>query len=244
MANYKIIVEYDGSGFSGWQLQKGTRTVQGDLESALRTLNSGRTVRVHGSGRTDSGVHARGQVANFSLEKDWPASKLVEALNGNLDEDVRVHSCEAVPDDFHARFSAKSRTYRYRCSLTPQVIDRRTIWYVPPPVSLIRLRKCAQLILGDHDFTSFSKGPSQERDRRCEVLQSQWIKRGDYVTFAITANRFLRHMVCYLVGTMMQVGRGSLTESSFKEILEMRNPGAGVFRAPPHGLSLERVSYS
>lgn len=243
MPNYKIIVEYDGAGFSGWQLQRDARTVQGVLEGALRTLNSGRTVRVHGSGRTDAGVHARGQVASFFLEEGWLGPRLLRAVNGNLDEDVRLRTCEIVEDEFHARYSARSRTYRYRCCLVPTAVDRRTTWYVPGPINLYRLRRCALLVLGDHDFTSFSRVSRDARDRRCTVLQSQWIKRGDFVTFVIMANRFLHHMICYLVGTMIQVGRGRLTEAGFKAVLDAKDPGAKVHKAPPRGLILEQVSY-
>ncbi|MFQ6675460.1 MAG: tRNA pseudouridine(38-40) synthase TruA [Fidelibacterota bacterium] len=254
MPNYKIILEYDGAGFSGWQLQRGQRTVQGVLEEVLRKLNSGRPVRVHGAGRTDAGVHARGQVASFILEKAWPAARLLQAINGNLDEDLHLHSCEIVPAEFHARFSARSRTYRYRCRLTESVIDRRTVWYVPPPLNLYRLRRCALRVLGEHDFTSFCKASPRRGnraartlqgrgDRRCTVLQSQWIKRGDFVTFVITANRFLHHMICYLVGTMVEVGRGRLTEADFGAILDARNREAKVFKAPSRGLFLEEVTY-
>lgn len=243
MPNYKIIVEYDGTDFFGWQFQAVHRTVQGELEKAIRKLNKEKLVRVHGAGRTDSGVHARRQVVNFEIEKLWNAGKLQNALNGNLADDVFVHFCEIVPDDFHSRYSATRRTYRYYCHKGKSVIDRRYVWHVPWDISVHKLRLCARTITGDHDFTTFIKFNQDQENRRCIVYQSEWIKRGDFVIFTVEANRFLQHLIRYLVGTMMEVAKGNLTVNDFNTLLEAQDPRAKIYKAPACGLFLEEVRY-
>ncbi|MFQ6674268.1 MAG: tRNA pseudouridine(38-40) synthase TruA [Fidelibacterota bacterium] len=243
MPNYKIILEYDGTDFSGWQRQRGQRTVQGELEKALGTLSGGRMVRIHGAGRTDAGVHARGQVANFLLEENWDPVELRNAINGNVGEDILVHRCRAVSDDFHARYSAKRRRYGYYCRVGKSVIDRMYVWNVPHDISMNRLRLCARRIVGDKDFTSFCKFSPGLHSRRCTVYQSKWIKRGDFVSFVIEANRFLQHMVRYLVGTMMEAAKGKFTDREFSAMLEAEDREAKVFKAPARALFLEDVIY-
>ncbi|MEE9167649.1 MAG: tRNA pseudouridine(38-40) synthase TruA [Candidatus Neomarinimicrobiota bacterium] len=243
MTNFKITVEYDGTHFSGWQLQRDRRTVQGELEKAAKRLNGGRRVRIHGAGRTDAGVHARGQVANFKLAEQWKSEELKDALNGNLEEDILVNGCESVSGSFHARHSAIRRLYRYYCLTRFSVMNRKYVWSVPAEMSLTSLRQCAGLIQGSKDFTSFCKYVPHQRNRQCVVNQSQWIKRGDFVIFTIESNRFLQHMIRYLVGTMMEVAKRNLTGEDFETLLASRDPAAKVFKAPPNGLFLEKVAY-
>ena len=244
MPNYRIDVEYDGTDFSGWQLQLEKRTVQGELEEGLTRINGGELVRIHGAGRTDAGVHAKGQVASFSLPKTWDASKLRKAINGNSGEDVTVQKCSIVDDDFHARFRAVKRFYRYSCFLGTSPIARRFAWELNDRPSLDSLKACATLLVGDIDFTSFCKHVPGQENRHCLVYQSQWINSGSFVIFEIEANRFLQHLVRCLAGTMIEVAIGRMTEERFGEILDEKNSAAKVFRAPARGLCLEKVSYA
>jgi|TARA_Y100000310_G_scaffold314455_1_gene363819 tRNA pseudouridine38-40 synthase len=243
LPNYKIVIEYDGTDFSGWQMQRTKRTVQGDIEGVLKKLTAGERVVLNGAGRTDAGVHARGQVANFRLEKVWNSQELKNALNGNLSDDLRILDCTAVPDSFHARFSAARRLYRYYCRLGESALDRRICWCVPKSVVVHKLRQCARLLNGEIDFTSFTKFSSQRDNRCCTVYQSGWNKRGDFVIFTMEANRFLRHLIRYLVGTMVEVAKGGLTVDDFGKTLEVKDPQAKVWKAPAAGLFLDRVSY-
>jgi len=244
LPNYKIIIEYDGKDFSGWQLQPEKRTVQGELERSLSLLNGDASVRVHGAGRTDAGVHARGQVANFTLEKTWEPEKLAGAINGTNEKDVTVHSCELVSDEFHARFSAVKRLYNYKCFLGPSPLERRFAWEILGSISADPLHRCAEILKGEIDFTSFCKYIPKQENRRCTVYQSEWINDSSFVIFKIEANRFLQHLVRCLVGTMVEVAVGRTTVEKFSDILEERNPKAKVYKAPPHGLCLEKVTYA
>lgn len=243
MPNYKIIVEYDGTDFSGWQYQQNQRTVQGDIERSIMKLTQGKPVRIHGAGRTDSGVHARGQTANFILDKKWDPTDLRNALNGNLSDDIFVHVCQVVPDDFHSRFDATRRCYRYRCRIKKSVMDRKYVWHVPFDISVKKLQLCSKVIVGERDFTSFCKFNRDQNNSWCFIHQSEWIKDGDFVIFMVEANRFLHHLIRYLVGTMMEVAKGNLTVSDFTALLNARDPQAKIYKAPSCGLILEHVKY-
>lgn len=243
MTNYKVTMEYDGGRFFGWQMQRGHRTVQGELERALGTLSGGRRVVVHGAGRTDTGVHALAQAANFALEKPWKPKELMRAVNAHLPRDVRVTYCRRVPPSFHARFSARRRAYRYLCSEQNSVLYRDRVWTIPHHTSYRLLRKCARLVRGRHDFSNFCKGAIKRDDCRCRVARSSWSAQGGVVIFRIEADRFLHHMIRYLVGTMIEVGNGRMTIAEFRGLLRGNRSRRAIACAPAHGLYLERVIY-
>lgn len=243
MPNYKIVIEYDGTDFFGWQLQPSKRTVQGEIEGALKKLTGGERVVLNGAGRTDAGVHARGQAASFLLRQTWDTRQLKNALNGNLKNDVHILDCVTVDDSFHARFSAKRRLYRYYCLRRESAIDRRVSWSVSQNVEVHKLRQCARILHGEIDFTSFSKSSSERVNRRCHVYQCEWKKHGDFVIFTMEANRFLQHLIRYVVGTMIEVAKGGMTVDDFCITLEDQNPRAKVWKAPAAGLFLEKVTY-
>ena len=243
MPNYKIIIEYDGKDFSGWQLQPEKRTVQGELERSLSLLNGDASVRVHGAGRTDAGVHARGQVANFTLEKTWEPEKLAGAINGTNEKDVTVHSCELVSDEFHARFSAVKRLYNYKCFLGTSPLERRFAWEILGSISADPLHRCAEILKGEIDFTSFCKTTAEVENKICTVISASWEETEEMHIFRIKANRFLQHMVRYLVGTMLEVARGRYALSDFNSLLRNKKTKAVVVRAPAQGLYLKKVYY-
>ena len=242
MPRFKITLQYDGTGFRGWQLQNKERTVQGEIEDALQILNKKKLIRVHGAGRTDTGVHAMGQIAHFDFNTDLDTCALKDALNGNLARDVRVMDCVVVSPEFHARFSALRRYYQYRCRTNIFLLDRNYTWLIGS-VDLTLLNEAASVIIGNHDFTSFSKNSEDLDHRRCIIYDSVWKENGDVVNYHVSGNRFLHHMVRYLVGTMLEISRGKIKIEQFKELINHPIENVNIFKAPPQGLVLTRVDY-
>ena len=242
MPRFKITLQYDGTGFRGWQLQNKERTVQGEIQDALQILNKKKLIRVHGAGRTDTGVHAMGQIAHFDFNTDLDTCALKDALNGNLARDVRVMDCVVVSPEFHARFSALRRYYQYRCRTNIFLLDRNYTWLIGS-VDLTLLNEAASVIIGNHDFTSFSKNSEDLDHRRCIIYDSVWKENGDVVNYHVSANRFLHHMVRYLVGTMLEISRGKIKIEQFKELINHPIENVNIFKAPPQGLVLTRVDY-
>lgn len=233
---------YDGTDFLGWQIQAKGRTVQGDIESALQAIYS-KHISLFGSGRTDSGVHAYGQIAHFDVETTMSNSQIVKALNSHLKNDVWVSDCKEINSDFHARFSARKREYIYKISTMYTPFNRHTSWVLKWDVDIEKMNKCAELLLGKHDFTSFCKATAEVKDKICSIFSAEWEKNGEELSFNITANRFLQHMVRFLVGTMVEVGRGRYSIDDFTQFLNGKHPTLSVVRAPAHGLFLKNVSY-
>ena len=243
----KLILQYDGSAFHGWQIQREERTVQGELEAALEQLTSTRRP-VIGSGRTDRGVHATGQVAVASLPDTWQPEKLEKALSAVLPDDIWVKSVEPASPDFHPRYDAVKRTYLYHLGLSAEVespFHRHWCWPLAKPVDVMLLRSAAETIVGSHGFKAFAKSGQPERGYRCMVHESRWDPwEGLGLTFRITADRFLHHMVRYLVGTMVEIARGRRPLEDLQSLLEEPE---GDLRtsppAPPSGLFLHHVTY-
>ncbi|MBC8345903.1 MAG: tRNA pseudouridine(38-40) synthase TruA [Candidatus Marinimicrobia bacterium] len=242
MPRFKITVQYDGTGFRGWQLQKKDRTVQGEIEDALQILNQKESIRVHGAGRTDTGVHATGQVAHFDFNTDLDTCALQDAINGNLARDVKIMDCTVVSPEFHARFSATRRYYNYRCRTNNFLLDRSYTWKIGS-VSLPLLNEAAGMIVGNHDFTSFSRNSENLEHRRCIVYDSVWKEDGAVVNYQVSGNRFLHHMVRYLVGTMVEISRGKYKLEQFKELINHPIDNVNIYKAPPQGLALTQVDY-
>ena len=239
----KLVLEYDGTDFRGWQRQAKGRTVQGVLEGALQTLLGSKTP-VIGAGRTDAGVHARGQVASFRTSRRVGADAIRHGLNALLPADVRVVSCEDVDDTFHARKSAVRRQYAYFLSRRPVAIGRSYTTPLRHEVSLAKLQKAAEGILGEHNFSSFCKAKSDASNRVCRVERSAWRDSDGVLVYEITADHFLQHMVRALVGTMLDVGRGKMLLSEWRRVIRSRDRRAAGPTAPSKGLFLEEVSYS
>ena len=240
----RLTVHYDGSAFHGWQVQPDQRTVQGALESALsRLADSPRTVL--GSGRTDTGVHATGQVATVDMPTSWNARRLRRSLNALLPDDVWIPTVAVVAQGFHPRYDALRRTYRYEVGLRPDSASpfhRRWCWPLCEPIDLALLREATRVIVGRHSFAAFAKSGQPERGEHCHVHAAEWIETTQGVRFMITADRYLHHMVRYLVGTTVAVARGR--PLAYMTRLLARESGAVTSPpAPAQGLFLHLVEY-
>lgn len=242
MRNIKLVLEYDGTDFLGWQAQAVGRTVQQETSLVLQQVLQ-ESVNLIGAGRTDSGVHARGQVANFRTVSSVPTQSLLRAMNGLLPADICVRSVEEVAESFHARFDARLRVYRYYIVRNHIAIGRQYAWLLHYSLDLERMQRVAEMIIGEHDFASFCKSASELDHHRCTVDDSRWVVENDAVVYHVRANRFLHGMVRALVGTMVDIGRGFTPEGAFRDILNALNRLHAGMAAPAQGLVLEEVVY-
>ena len=255
MPTFKITVAYDGGSFVGWQRQAIGASVQGLLEDALRTLDD-REVTVHGAGRTDAGVHAVGQVASFTLRRDITAAVVQRALNNHLPDAVRIVSAEDAPASFHARFGAKSKTYRYRIwnADVANPFEQSYAWFVRAPLAIDAMQAAAQPLEGRHDFAAFQAADGTQRTTERDVFASRVVAEADdpavpgrafgrLITYEISGSGFLRHMVRAIAGSLVEIGCRRRGAEWMSEVLASRDrTGAGP-TAPAHGLFLVRVDY-
>lgn len=246
MPRYKLTIEYDGTPFLGWQRQAGDApTIQGAIEAAVKKF-SGDVVTLHAAGRTDTGVHATGQVAHVDLTKQWDAARVREAINFHLKPaPVAVLSCDAVSDDFHARFSATKRVYRYRILTrrAPVVLDRDRVWWIPTPLDAIAMHEAAQSLVGDHDFTTFRAAQCQAKSP-VKTLDSFSVERvDDEIHCCVESRSFLHHQVRSMVGSLKLVGAGQWTSADLQTALAAKNRTACGTVAPACGLYLVSVRY-
>ncbi len=245
LKNFKLIIEYDGTAYHGWQRQKDLRTIQGEIEKALLTM-TGDPVTLIGSGRTDAGVHAMAQVAHFKSNTRIPPHAFQRGLNSLLEKDIVIKACEEVDASFHARYDVKSKTYRYRIlnRPLPKAIGRQYAWFIPRKLDLDAMRTATAHILGRHDFKAFEGTGSPRSNTSRHIFKAEFFQNeGDYLDFFIEADGFLRFMVRNIVGTLVDVGRGKISAHDFKEILISKNRNLAGATAPPHGLCLMVVKY-
>jgi tRNA pseudouridine38-40 synthase len=249
MRNLKLLLAYDGTDFSGWQVQPAAATVQGTLASAIGRV-TGERVLPQGSGRTDAGVHALGQVATFTTESPVPPENLVTALNDVLPPSIRVLEAAEVSHEFHARKSAQAKTYRFTmfrgaiCS----PFQARYVWHYPYPLDEARMQEVAGCIVGEHDFTSFAAvDPEPGREERASNIRqiscSTWQRQADELIYTVRGNGFLHRMVRNLVGTFLLAGKGRLDPAELLRILAVRSRSAAGATAPATGLCLVSVEY-
>ncbi|MDQ1640250.1 MAG: tRNA pseudouridine38-40 synthase [Pyrinomonadaceae bacterium] len=248
--NFKLTIQYDGTDFHGWQMQGELRTVQGELTRALSRID-GRDVVVHGSGRTDAGVHAEGQVAHVHLEKQITAEKLRAAINGNSEKDVRIIEAAIVDDEFHARYSALEKTYVYRVVNGPVISPfwQRYAHHEARPLDLERMQRSAKLFLGEHDWSAFSSAQSDSETKRRTITRVAVSEHTDerararIVEISVSAEGFLRYMVRSIAGTLLAVARGEMNDELVTQAINSGDRSLVAATAPACGLTLLSVRY-
>lgn len=250
MRNIKLVLEYDGTNYKGWQIQPDLPTVQGTIEKALTQLTN-KKVSIIGAGRTDSGVHAEGQVANFHTDSSIPQAAFQHGLNSILPHDIVVCDVTEVNTDFHARFSATSRRYRYTIlnRSYPSAILRKIAYHYSSPMDLDLIRSICKSILGKNDFTSFQKTGSHRQNPNCKIFDASCDKNGNFIYFEIEADSFLRGMVRAIVGTLLKCTKQKSDSNTnaceqFLEIMQAKDRALAGTSVPAHGLSLIQVKYN
>ena len=240
--NIRLLLEYDGTNFAGWQIQPHERTVQGELARALQVFLREPVCPI-GSGRTDAGVHAEGQVAHFHTRTDVAPQRVMGALNGLLPADIAVLEVEEAGPGFHARYSATSKRYRYRLGSAKSALDRSRVWTIYRHLDFDALLQASRFLPGTHSFGAFCKQAPPPDNFLCHVTHCSWQRQGRELVFEIEANRFLRHMVRILVGTLVEIGAGRRPPPAMSTLLEGAGRDQAGPTAPPHGLCLLSVSY-
>jgi len=243
--NFKITIEYDGTSYHGWQRQKTDRTIQEEIEKAVLTI-TGQQVPLTGSGRTDAGVHAYAQVANFKCETHLGPQDLFRGLNSLTAADIVIRACEEVDASFHARYDAKSKTYVYKILNRPDpaAIGRQYAWHIRKELNLEALHAASAYLIGSHDFKAFEGAGSPRAHTTRSVFKARLVEAQDgYLAFEIEADGFLRFMVRNIVGTLVDVGLGKISPVDFKGILESKDRDQAGATAPAHGLFLKNVNY-
>lgn len=243
LRNLRLTLQYDGTAYAGWQIQPRQPTIQGALTEVLSRIE-GRPVQLHGAGRTDAGVHALGQVANYMSAKTITCDQLKRALNASIARDIRVIDVEEVEEGFHARFSAKQKTYRYVVALgeTVSPFEYRYVYHYPYSLDIDALRLAASAMIGRHDFAAFATATDIESTTRT-VTAIEIFYQPDRLVIEVTGEGFLRYMVRTMVGTLLWVGRGRLAPDGVSEILASRNRSLAGETAPASGLTLVRIDY-
>lgn len=246
MPNIKLIIEYNGAQFHGWQQQPGLRTIQSELHRALEIILREDIAHVQASGRTDEGVHARRQVVNFRCQQTPDLTVLRRSISSILKSEVAVHSAEVVEDSFHSLRDAVAKTYRYTIYNhdVPPVLDKGRVWLVNKELNLEIMKSAAAQLVGTHDFKSFQGAKCGAPDTVKTIFESRLDFNQPYILFTITGSGFLKHMVRNIVGTLVDIGRGEAKNNSMKEIIAAQNRQIAGMTAPPWGLCLEQVWYS
>jgi tRNA pseudouridine38-40 synthase len=245
MRNIKLVIEYDGSDYVGWQRQPQGPTIQETIENSLGEI-TGEKLTLYGSGRTDSGVHALGQVANFNTESRVSAEEFQKGLNSILPRDIVILESRDVLPEFHAQFSSQSKVYLYRVLSRSygSALLRNRVWQVPYRLSPDAMSEAAYGLVGEHDFSAFAQAGAEVKSKVRTVISAEFKNSGDDILeFTIEADGFLKRMVRLIVGTLVQVGKKRLSPSEFADILKSANKNKFVLAAPPHGLYLKEVKY-
>jgi len=244
MQRYILTLSYKGTNYHGWQEQPNAKTIQGELKRVLKMLFHHK-ICLHGAGRTDAGVHASFFVAHFDKlgKLITDKQKFINSMNGILPNDIVIHDCFPVEHEFHARFSAVARTYKYFINLVPNPFSTDYSYYYKYPLDVDLMNKAAEILIEYDDFKSFEKLHSNNKTSICKLSQAQWEKKDNQLIFTITADRFLRNMVRSIIGTMIDIGRGKITHEDFREIIEKRDRQASGTSAKAHGLFLTNIQY-
>tara|TARA_Y100001958_G_C21053486_1_gene418800 strand:- start:29 stop:775 length:747 start_codon:yes stop_codon:yes gene_type:complete len=241
--NFKLTIQYDGTDYCGWQIQKNAITVQATIKKALEEIVKTNNVNVIGSGRTDSGVHSVGQVCSVKLKTNMTNIQLLKALNSKLPNNIRVSLSEIVDDNFNARFSAVDREYIYKIKKESSPFDYKYYWNYPYDYDINILNNCAKIVIEQNNFYNFCKPSPDIKNYNCTINYSRWEIENDILIYQINANRFLHHMVRMLVGTMLEVSRGKISKVDFLNLFNQNLNKNMILTAPSKGLYLFKVKY-
>ena len=241
MRNYKLIVQYDGTNYAGWQIQENAITVQEKIKDAIEILTKEK-VNLIGSGRTDTGVHALGQVANFKIQNELDIFRFKHSLNAILPKDISIEHIEKTSEAFHSRFDAKKRSYIYIISKIKSPFYYPYSWYYHESIDILKLKNLSALLRGQFDFTSFSRKNSETENKVCEIFQINWRETKELIIFYVEADRFLHGMVRTIIGTLLRLHREE-SAGKLQDILESRNREAAGEAVPAQGLFLYKVKY-
>lgn len=242
MKNYKLIIQYDGTNYSGWQIQKNSKSIQQKITEAVEILLKEK-INLIGSGRTDSGVHAIGQAANFRTESEIDIYRFKHSLNSILPADILISAMEEVDAEFHARFDAKKRTYLYLLTQTRSPFYKNYSYFYPRKIDLQKLNLLCNLFLGEKDFTSFSKKNAEIENKNCNVYKAYWRRKGEVILFSIQASRYLHGMVRTIVGTLLNAQDQDDPKTFIQEIFNSQNREEAFESVPAKGLFLYKVEY-
>jgi tRNA pseudouridine38-40 synthase len=242
LKNYKLIVQYDGTNYSGWQIQKNSKSIQQEITEAIEILLKDK-VNLIGSGRTDSGVHAIGQTANFRTNSEVDIYRFKHSLNSILPTDILVSAMDEVDEEFHARFDAQKRTYLYLLTQTRSPFYKNYSYFYPRKINLQKLNLLCNLFLGEKDFTSFSKKNAEIENKNCNIYKAYWRRKGEVILFSIQASRYLHGMVRTIVGTLLNAQDQVDPETFIQEIFNSQNREEAFESVPAKGLFLYKVEY-
>ena len=244
MRNIKLIIEYDGKGYNGWQKQVNELTIQGEIEKAIQTI-TGEEVELIGSGRTDAGVHALAQVANFKINSDFPIDKMATAINSQLKSSIRIQKAEEVEEEFHSRYHCHKKTYMYVIDNSKQgtAIYRNLTYHVSQPLDVEAMQKAVNYLVGKHDFSSFKSSGTSSKSSVRTIYDAKVLKEQNRVIIQITGNGFLYNMVRIIAGTLVKIGLKNILPEEMKKILESKDRQKAGNTLPPQGLFLLNVDY-
>ncbi len=241
---FKLLIEYDGTNYHGWQIQPIDSSIQDEIQKILKIITR-QNITIAASGRTDAGVHATGQVAHFECETSIPPEKFHDALNKMLPKDIVIRECTYTKPGFHARYSVIKKTYNYRIlnSKVPVAINRYFIWHIIKPLDIGSMQKAADFLIGEKDFKAFEGVGSPRKSSIRTIYTAKLTKENEVITFIVTGSGFLKFMVRNIVGTLVDVGLGKLTPDEFNKVLTSRDRDNAGITAPPQGLFLKHVEY-
>jgi len=244
VARYKLTIEYDGTRYSGWQLQKGAKSVQGAILDACKLIFPGEKIEVYGAGRTDQGVHALAQVAHLDVNRNVNLLKLKFQLNDNLPPDIVVKNVESASPKFHARYDAVHRSYLYQISKRPSAFGKKMVWWVKDPLDIEKMKQVASLFTGMKDFKNFAEKSDEDKSTLVEISKIEIAETGDLILIRVSGSHFLWKQVRRMVGVMVEAGRGKLSITELEAIFTKPSEIVAKLTAPPSGLYLEKVCYA
>ena len=241
--NIKFYIEYKGTNFHGWQIQKNAQTIQGELKKAFKVLLPKDSINIIASGRTDAGVHAYNQVASVKLPSNLDLKTFFNSINGIVDNDIYIKSYYMVDDEFNARFSAQFRSYKYYIHTQFSPFKRDTSWCIPYKINFKNLDNCAEALIGEHDFSRLSKDNAEIQNKKCIIYESFWERSQNHLIYNIKANRFLHHMVRFIIGSSIEVAKSNFAFEDFLNLINNKSSKIHPICAPAKGLFLYEVLY-